>query len=54
MSICEATTLERILHPSATTAAAVSSQDDSMPRMRKLTQATPEILSNWFHDDWKL
>src|SRR5882757_5748598 len=34
MSIWEATTLERISRPSATTAAAVSSQEDSMPRIR--------------------
>src|SRR4029077_9781498 len=35
-SICEATTLDRISRPSATTAAAVSSQEDSIPRMRML------------------
>jgi hypothetical protein len=33
--ICEETTFERIL-PSSTTAAAVSSQDVSMPRMRRV------------------
>src|ERR1035437_143390 len=32
--ICEATTEERTASPSSTTAAAVSSQEDSMPRMR--------------------
>jgi len=32
--ICEATTDESTRSPSSTTAAAVSSQDDSMPRMR--------------------
>ena len=31
MSICEATTLDRIFRPSTTTAAAVSSHDDSIP-----------------------
>src|SRR6266849_2871098 len=36
MSICEATTLDRISRPSATTAAAVSSQEDSIPRIRVL------------------
>src|SRR6266568_9222828 len=35
---CEATTLDRISRPSATTAAAVSSQEDSIPRMRVLIQ----------------
>src|SRR5882757_74859 len=34
MSICEATTLDKISRPSATIAAAVSSQEDSIPRMR--------------------
>jgi hypothetical protein len=33
MSICEETMLERMRRPSATTAAAVSSQEDSMPRI---------------------
>jgi hypothetical protein len=33
MEICEATTLESIRHPSATTAAAVSSQEDSIPNI---------------------
>src|SRR5882672_3521016 len=37
MSICEATTLDRISRPSATTAAAVSSQEDSIPNILKLT-----------------
>jgi len=32
--ICEATTLDKISRPSATTAAAVSSHEDSIPRMR--------------------
>src|SRR2546423_12939270 len=41
MSICEATTLDRISRPSATTAAAVSSQDDSMPRMRTPLDSPP-------------
>src|SRR5260221_14254643 len=36
MSICDATTLDRISRPSATTAAAVSSHDDSIPRIRTL------------------
>src|SRR5438132_11804148 len=36
MSICDATTLDRISRPSATTAAAVSSHEDSIPRMRVL------------------
>src|SRR5215469_1172008 len=35
-STCDATTLDRISRPSATTAAAVSSQEDSIPRMRVL------------------
>src|SRR4029077_12563966 len=35
-SICDATTLDRISRPSATTAAAVSSQEDSIPRIRRL------------------
>ncbi len=35
-STCEATTLDRIVRPSATTAAAVSSQEDSIPRIRTL------------------
>jgi hypothetical protein len=35
MSICEATTLDRISRPSATTAAAVSSQEDSIPSILK-------------------
>src|SRR5579862_3844584 len=34
MSSCEETTLDRILQPSTTTAAAVSSHEDSIPRMR--------------------
>src|SRR3974390_1182133 len=34
MSICEDTTLDRILRPSTTTAAAVSSHDDSIPSIR--------------------
>src|ERR1035441_8291318 len=34
VTICEATTEERTVVPSSTTAAAVSSQEDSMPRMR--------------------
>ena len=34
MAICEATTLESTASPLATTAAAVSSQEDSMPRIR--------------------
>src|ERR1035438_4317175 len=34
VDICEATTDESTRSPSSTTAAAVSSQDDSMPRMR--------------------
>src|ERR1700746_1834097 len=38
MSICEATTLDKISRPSATTAAAVSSQEDSIPRMRVLIE----------------
>src|SRR3954469_18112829 len=33
MSICEWTTFERMSRPSTTTAAEVSSQDDSMPRI---------------------
>src|SRR5579864_2704696 len=35
-SICDATMLDRISRPSATTAAAVSSQEDSIPNMRVL------------------
>src|SRR6266446_3523895 len=38
MSICDATTLDRISRPSATTAAAVSSHEDSIPRMRMLIE----------------
>src|SRR5947207_8273101 len=38
MSICDATTLDRISRPSATTAAAVSSQEDSIPRMPVLIE----------------
>src|SRR5713226_7162727 len=38
ISICDATTLGKISRPSATTAAAVSSHDDSMPRMRVLIE----------------
>src|SRR5258707_9153516 len=38
MSICEATTLDKISRPSATTAAAVSSHEDSIPRMRVLIE----------------
>src|SRR5258708_2824887 len=38
MSICEAPTLDRISRPSATTAAAVSSQEDSIPRIRVLIE----------------
>src|SRR3972149_1011495 len=49
MSICEATTLDRISLPSATTAAAVSSHDDSIPRMRlvisSLDPASEAILA---------
>src|SRR5271154_1983272 len=33
MEICEATTLESMLRPSLTTAAAVSSQEDSIPKI---------------------
>src|SRR5271155_3481267 len=33
MEICEATTLERMVRPSLTTAAAVSSQEDSIPKI---------------------
>src|SRR5882724_3391411 len=33
MSICDATTLDKILRPSSTTAAAVSSHDDSIPKI---------------------
>src|SRR6266478_5358608 len=33
MSICDATTLDKIVRPSTTTAAAVSSHDDSIPRI---------------------
>src|SRR5258708_37048501 len=36
MSICEATTQDKISRPSVTTAAAVSSQEDSIPRIRVL------------------
>src|SRR5690348_12430836 len=35
-STCDATTLDRISRPSATTAAAVSSQEDSIPKIRVL------------------
>src|SRR5215467_2995366 len=35
-STCDATTLDRISRPSSTTAAAVSSQEDSIPKMRVL------------------
>src|SRR2546421_11200106 len=38
MSICDATTLDRISRPSATTAAAVSSHEDSIPKMRVLIE----------------
>src|SRR6266478_2980344 len=38
MSICEATTLDKISRPSATTAAAVSSHEDSIPRIRVLME----------------
>src|SRR6266478_679129 len=38
MSICEATTLYRISRPSATTGAAVSSHEASIPRMRVLIE----------------
>src|SRR2546422_4676816 len=38
-SICDATTLDRISRPSATTAAAVSSQEDSIPNMRVLIES---------------
>src|SRR5579863_10648265 len=34
MSSCEETTLDRISRPSTTTAAAVSSHEDSIPKMR--------------------
>src|SRR5712664_1001484 len=37
-SICDATTLDKISRPSATTAAAVSSHEDSIPRMRVLIE----------------
>jgi hypothetical protein len=36
VSSCDATTEERTDSPSATTAAAVSSHEDSMPRMRNV------------------
>src|SRR5260370_28105300 len=39
MAICEATTLDKISRPSATTAAAVSSHEDSIPRMRVLIES---------------
>src|SRR5690348_18231463 len=35
-STCDATTLDKISRPSTTTAAAVSSQEDSIPRIRVL------------------
>src|SRR5260370_10829686 len=38
MSICEATRLDKISRPAATTAAAVSSHEDSIPRMRVLIE----------------
>src|SRR4030042_5239917 len=44
MSIWEATTLERIRRPSSTTAAAVSSQEVSIPRIRMGGLSTWEFL----------
>jgi hypothetical protein len=41
-STCDATIFERTKYPSATTAAAVSSQVDSMPRIRLKTQVSLE------------
>src|SRR5271165_6300312 len=43
-SNCEATTLDRMLWPSTKTAAAVSSQDDSIPRMRTPVFASALII----------
>src|SRR5690349_16102857 len=40
MSICDATTLDKISRPSATTAAAVSSHEDSIPKMRGLIECS--------------
>src|SRR2546422_6654065 len=44
MSICDATTLDKISRPSATTAAAVSSQEDSIPNMRVIIQMPSRYL----------
>src|SRR5205809_7772876 len=42
LAACEATMLERIVVPSATTAAAVSSQEVSMARMRGINEMIKE------------
>src|SRR3977135_4496220 len=41
ISICDDTTLDRTSRPSTTTAAAVSSQEDSIPNILKLTLCFP-------------
>jgi hypothetical protein len=46
MSICEATTLDKIVRPSTTTAAAVSSHDDSIP---KIFTPLASLLSIFIH-----
>ena len=54
MSICDATTLDRISRPSTTTAAAVSSHDDSIPRIRTLilpANAPISMLTRSFQRD---
>jgi hypothetical protein len=40
MSICETTTSDKTVCPSSTTAAAVSSQEVSIPRMRTFSRST--------------
>src|SRR5205823_2546208 len=42
-SSCDATILDRISRPSTTTAAAVSSQEDSMPKMRVFASTTTSL-----------
>jgi hypothetical protein len=49
MSICDATTLDRIRRPSTTTAAAVSSHDDSIPRIRTSVRPVSLIFSRNSH-----
>src|SRR5260370_8171880 len=46
MSVCEAPALYKSSRPSATTAAAVSSQEDSIPRIRVLIDLVAPTISN--------